>query len=404
MTTTEARSESVPRGMSNPILVKLLIVVGCVAVMGGAMALWLRATALDTDTFVETVTPLPQDPEIATALATIVVDNVFADIDVEAEVRQSLPQALGFLAAPVAAAVEDLAVDIAEEIITSDAFVGLWSTATRLAHAQAVAVLTGREAVVIGPGGSVTLGLGETAAGVREALESAGLGELLPAPRQDEALVVLFNDGQVGVLQVTVDLLDLTYFALPLLALAALGSALWLSRDRRRTLFSASVGVGISSAVGLLVVDLARGRVLGKVENDELLPAVTETWDILFRNLVETYVGLMALAALVAGVAWVTGSHPRAMATRGAVSARLARPRPGTEPGPEGDDQGIAFLVQHGAALGLLGTAGILAILFLWPRLTTTAALVGGAILLAYLGVIRFLASNRGAARDSSDA
>jgi len=361
-------------------LVMLLVAVGSAAVAGGAIAIWLRTTALESDSFVETVAPLTQDPEVANALATLVVNEVFEDVDVDARVRAALPDALGFLAAPVASGVEDLAVDIAEEIITSDAFVGLWSTATRLAHSSAVAVLTGRETILVGAEGQVVLDLGDTASAVRAALDDAGLGELLPPPRQDGAAVILFTDGEAGILKVTVDILDVTYFALPILALVALGTAIWLSRERRRTVLAAAIGVCIAAAVGLLVVDLARGHTLSMVENESFLPAVASTWDILFRNLVGIYVGLLVVAALVAAVTWLGGPHPWAVAVRGTVSQRL----------PNGDrsDRLSAFVDEHRGPLRLVGAFVVLASLFLWPRLTVWVVVGAGLILAAYLSLI----------------
>jgi hypothetical protein len=401
MTGEPTSDRTAPDHRPHPILVKLLIVVGCVAVMGGAMALWLRTSALDTDTFVETVAPLPQDPEVATALANVLVDQVFADDELEQRVRQSLPSGLGFIAAPVAAGVEDLAVELAEEIITSDAFAGLWATTTRLAHAQTVAVLTGREAVVIGPRGAVVLDMVETADSIRTALEAAGLGEMLPPPREDGALVVLFNGEQQGTLQFVVDLLDLTYFALPLLALASLGTALWLSSNRRRTLLLVSVGVSISSAAGLLLVDLARGQVLGSIDNEELVPAVTDTWDILFRNLVATYAGLLALALTVAGLSWLMGWHPVAVATRSAISNRLR----GLTSARDGDQDGRVglFVKDRGGTLRLAGTIAVIAVLMLWPGLTITVFLVGVGVLLVYLVIVRLLEADIPTTRTDSD-
>ncbi|MGI9646943.1 MAG: hypothetical protein ACR2OI_00325 [Acidimicrobiia bacterium] len=375
--------------------------VGCVAVMGGAMALWLRTTALDTDTFTETVAPLPQDPEVATALANVVVDQVFADAELEQKVRQALPGGLGFMAAPVAAGIEDLAVDIAEEIISSDAFGALWSTTTRLAHAQSVAVITGRDAVLIGPGGAVSLNLDETADSIRSSLEAAGLGDLLPAPREGGAVVVLFDGDQQSSLQFVVDLLDLTYFALPLLALASLGTALWLSSDRRRTLFAIAVGVSISSAAGLLLIDLARGQLLGAIDNEELVPAITDTWDILFRNLVATYASLLVFALIVAGISWLLGWHPVAVATRSALTSRL---RGLAEQGGDPDNRVGAFVRQHAAALRLAGTVGVIAGLMLWPGLTIKVLLAGVVVLLLYLAAIRLLGADPAADRGRIDA
>jgi hypothetical protein len=38
------------------------------------------------------------------------------------------------------------------------------------------------------------------------------LGDLLPEPRQEGAAVVLFSDQELGILQLTVDLLDVAFW------------------------------------------------------------------------------------------------------------------------------------------------------------------------------------------------
>jgi hypothetical protein len=43
-------------------------------------------------------------------------------------------------------------------------------------------------------------------------LEKVGLGDLLPEPRQEGAAVVLFSDQELGILQLTVDLLDVAFW------------------------------------------------------------------------------------------------------------------------------------------------------------------------------------------------
>ena len=71
------------------------------------MGLWARTTALDSDTYVETVAPFTQDPEVSAALATTIVDEIFQDRDVEQELQRLLPDEIGFLTAPVGSALHD---------------------------------------------------------------------------------------------------------------------------------------------------------------------------------------------------------------------------------------------------------------------------------------------------------
>ena len=62
-------------------LAAFLGVVAALSLVLAVTATWLNTTLLDTDTWVETVAPLPSDPELQTLVAAEVADEVLTVID-----------------------------------------------------------------------------------------------------------------------------------------------------------------------------------------------------------------------------------------------------------------------------------------------------------------------------------
>ncbi len=377
------------------VVVWTLIVVGCLAASSAAVGIWARTTALDTETYVNTVAPLPQDPAVSAALAQLTVDSIFRDVDAATEVEALLPNELSFLAAPVGEAVRELSVEGASRIISTDAFAEVWGSLNRVAHAQAVAVLTGRGAVAITQEGTVVLDLTDAVSVVRTGLEEAGLGDVLPPPSEEGAVVVLFNDTQLGFLILTVDLLDLLYWALPIVTIVMLGAALLLSTDRRRTWLGIGIGLAIAMAGSLLFLELARGAVVEGIEDPVAQAAIASVWDQLFRNLINLQAGLLVLSLVIAVTAFLFGSHRWAASFRKGVGLRIDSLRSHDRAvAVQGDALG-RFLNEHLAGVRLFGVAAAIIFMLWWPTLTMGIVLTAVIGLIVYLGLVEVARPHR---------
>lgn len=377
------------------LLVWALIVIGCSAAASTAVGVWARVTALDTETYVDTVAPLTQDPAVSAALAQAVVDGLFEDTNIETQIEQLLPDGIRFLAAPVGGAVRDVTVDLADSVISSAAFATTWESINRIAHTQAVALLTGRDIVVLTHEGQVALDLTDAASAVRTRLEEAGLGDLLPPPRQEGATVILFGDSQLLILQVAVDILDLTYWALPILTVLALGGAVLIARDRRRTWFRVGIGLAIAMAVSLLLLDLARGAVVGGIEDPITRAGIAGLWDQLLHNLTGLLAAGLALSLVIAGAAFLAGSHRWAASVRQGARRRIDDWRTHDRAHSVQDDWLGGFLGDHLAGARMIGVTAALLFMFWWPQLTVGIVLATAVSLIVYLGLIEVARPHR---------
>src|SRR5919106_676384 len=111
-------------------IVVLATLVGFLAVF----AVWANRQALETETWVETSTELLEDEEIQVAVAGFLVETLFANVDVEAELRDVLPPESEALAGPVAGGLRQLADPAALQALTRPRVQQLWADANRAAH------------------------------------------------------------------------------------------------------------------------------------------------------------------------------------------------------------------------------------------------------------------------------
>ncbi|MGH3083886.1 MAG: hypothetical protein ACRDNP_07450, partial [Gaiellaceae bacterium] len=139
-TTTQTAAEH--EQAANPITrrrktaVWLLIVVSTVVLLIGAVTIWVKRELLDTNNFTASTTELMRNPEVQSALAAFLVDQIYENVDVKADLQKQLPKNLKGLAGPAAAALNDYGTRAATRLLATDAVINLVQAATRVAHSE----------------------------------------------------------------------------------------------------------------------------------------------------------------------------------------------------------------------------------------------------------------------------
>src|SRR3569833_304651 len=91
---------------------RLLLAVGFLLVPISAIAIWSRNQLLNTDRYVNTVSPLASNSDIQHAVATRAVDALFSSVDVPEKISDVLPERAQFLGDTIAAQAQGYAVEI----------------------------------------------------------------------------------------------------------------------------------------------------------------------------------------------------------------------------------------------------------------------------------------------------
>ncbi|WP_156415413.1 hypothetical protein [Terrabacter sp. Soil811] len=296
------------------VLAAVLLVIGVVLVPVGATATWLRTTVTDTDTYVATITPLATDPAVTSfvedrATARVVAaisDQHLVDRALAALENRGLPaaatRALGLLAAPLAAQVEQVVRRVVAAVVESDQFATAWVAANRVAHAQLVAVLSrSPDGAIVDNGSTVSIDIGNLVEPVEQRLVAAGVPLVDKLPPITVS-VPLLPSSDLDTARTAYNALRIGGVALPLLALAFIAGGVAMARDRRRALVRVGLGAAVACVVLVLGLSFARSHVASSLPPGASAAAVSviDTVTEGLRQLVRVVVVVALAVVLVA--------------------------------------------------------------------------------------------------------
>jgi hypothetical protein len=292
-----------------------MIVIASLLAFLAVFSIWANRQLLETDNWVDTSTELLEDEAIRTELATFMVDTLYANVDVQAELEKRLPPDLKPLAGPAAGGIRQLTDDLANEALQRPRVQQAWETINRAAHEELITV------VEDDTGEPVTLDVGDI---VEQVGTEAGLS-VAGTLRSDAGQSGVIPAGDLGGGRRVVYLVERRAVWLTALALLLFGLAIYLARGWRR---EALRGVGSAFIVVGIAVAAARG-LAGNYVTDTLAttasiePAISDTWEI-STSLLSAGAGAMVIygIAIVLG-AWLAGPGGIATTVRRGITPVL---------------------------------------------------------------------------------
>src|SRR5512132_2695381 len=141
-------------------LVWSLVVLASVVLLVSMIANWVQTELLDSNQFADSTDEILQNQDVQEQLSIFAVDQLYANVDVQAQIEQRLPSAAQPLAAPVTAATRQLATNVAETALASPRVQDLVATAINGAQQLFVSLIENKGQFVSPQGGVVTLEYG----------------------------------------------------------------------------------------------------------------------------------------------------------------------------------------------------------------------------------------------------
>ncbi|HEY1357397.1 MAG TPA: SHOCT domain-containing protein [Thermoleophilaceae bacterium] len=303
-----------------------LIVVATLLAFLAIFALWANRQFLDTDNWTDTSTKLLENDQVRTQVSDYLVDQLYANVDVEGRIRAALPPRAQPLAGPAAGGLRQLANNVTNKLLQRPLPQRAWERANRHAHRQLIAVLNGGGDVVSTTNGNVVLDL-KALLGQTEGRVGIGgrAGEKLPS---DAAQLTILRSDQLSLAQDIVQVLKSLAIVLVVLALGLYGLAIYLARGWRREALRAT-GVGfIVAGAGALVARGLAGNVVGDslATTESVRPAIDAVWSIGTSLLEEAAVASIFYGVVIVFAAWLAGPTRAAVGTRRALAPWLREP------------------------------------------------------------------------------
>jgi hypothetical protein len=305
---------------------RILVVLGVVFAVLSLLAGYVRFQGLDTATVSDTAGELIADDEIREQVAATLVDQLYANVDVEAELEQRFPPDQKGLAAPAAAGLREISDRTANSMLERPRIQALWVDTVTKAHRQLVALLEGDTGALSTEGGAVVLDLQPLMIQLGERI--AVVGDVAERFGPDAGRVEVMDANQLETAQDLAQLLKVLGNWLWLLPIVLWAVALWLARGRRLGILRMIAIGAILSGLFVLVVR----RMAGSYIVDELVPstavrpAVQNAWDILTSLLRDGGFTLLGLGVIALLATWLAGASASAVGARRALAPYLARP------------------------------------------------------------------------------
>ncbi len=310
------------RGRGRSAAVWVVLVVAGLLLLLSSFAIWVNRVALNTGVFTDTSTSLLDNDAIRRAVATRAVDELFENVDVQAEVEAKLPKDVKSLSGPAAAALRQGAYEIVDRALERPALQRLFAISVEQSHKTLVEVLEGGGSRVSTQGGEVTLDLREI---IREAADRIGIGEQvadkIPA---DAGRIVLLRSDQLDTAQNAFQLLKTLAWVLPLLTLVAFGFAVWLAGERRSAVRGVGIILAVVGVLGLLAARLTQNYLVDAlVANRDDQQAANNAWNILTDLMRGSFRWMIVVGVLFVIASWLAGPARSAPAVRRLIAPGL---------------------------------------------------------------------------------
>ena len=319
---TEAPKPGRLQSRRRSVGVWIVLVVAGLLLLLSSFAIWINRVALNTSVFTDTSSSLLDDPEIRSAVANRAVDELFANVDVQAEVEEQLPGDYQGLSGPATAGLRQASYEIVDRALEQPAFQQLFKVTLEETHRTLVEVLEGGGERVSTENGEVTLNL---RAIIEEAADRIGIGQQvadkIPA---DAGRIVILRADELDTAQNVFQLLKTLAWFLPLLTLVAFALAVWLSGDRRRAVRGIGWVLVVVGILGLLAANFTRNYVVDAlVAREDDRQAAGNAWNILTELMRGSFRLMIVVGILFVIAAWLAGPSRRAITARGWLAPAL---------------------------------------------------------------------------------
>lgn len=335
--------------------VRALIGVTTLLLIVAMFAIWANRLLFNPDQWSNTSTQLLENPDIRSATANYLVDQLYANADVPGVLKSGLPPALQSLAAPAAGALRNAAVQGTELALSRPRVQALWAQANRAADKTFIAIVNGGKGSVEVNQGVVTLNLGAILDDVATRLGlPSNLSEKLPP---NVANLTVAKSDQVKLLENVGNAIKGLALWLTILVPLLYVLALALSRgQRRRTLMTIGFAAIFAGVLVLFGRKLLESQLTNSLTDDATLrPAIRATIAIGTGLLSEVAGAVIFVAVILIAAAWFAGP---------ARPARLGR-------------QAIAPFLRERPVATYAIALGILALLFIWDPIPATGKPAG---------------------------
>lgn len=303
-----------------------LVVLASVLAYLAIVSIWVDRQVLNTENWTRASSEMLESPVVRARVAGFLVDELYENVDVAAEIRAALPERAQPLAGPAAGAVRNLAERSANELLARPRAQEAWENANRSAHELLIQVLEGGGPILSTTGGVVVLDLKELLTELEARTGVGGrIAERLPA---DAAQIEILRSDQLELAQDAFTTLDALPIVTVALSLLLFGVALAIAPGwRRQATRGYGLGLVAAGAAAFATSSVSGDAIVGSLVRTEASEApVRVIWGIQTELLEQAAAAAIFYGlTLIVGV-WLAGPTRPATALRRVAAPYLREP------------------------------------------------------------------------------
>ncbi len=271
----------------------------------GNLLFWFGNTIVKQDRFVAATSPIIKDPGVQTAAALYTTNSIFNNIDVQQNIQNVLPPKADFLAPQLANQLKSLTNSSLNKALANPKIQNKWNDTLAKQHERLINFASKYE-------GDGDISLNDVFNQLTASLSNTKLGFLagkqLPSKIGDITIINATWLPAFHNLVVNIDTWRLLAI-ISMLVLLAVG--LWLSKNRRTTLYTFAIASALLMVASLVSLGIVKNQIVNKVD-PQYSQGVQNALGIFFHSFVIQTVTIILAALVIWFVAWVTGPSKNA--------------------------------------------------------------------------------------------
>jgi hypothetical protein len=291
--------------------------VGVVLLVSAAIALltvanllfWFGNTVVKQDRFVAATAPLIKDPAVQNSMALYTTNSIFNNVDVEKATEAVLPPRADFLAPQLVSQLQSFTKSSFQKALANPSLQDKWNTTMATQHDRLITFASKYQ-------GDGSISLNDIYNQLSASLSSTKLaflaGKKLP-PKIGS--ITLINAAWLPAFHNIVVNIDTWRLLTVITLVVTVTAAVWLSRNRRRTVYTFSIISAVMMLITLIALHIVKARIVGKID-PQYAEGVKSGLQIVFSSLTAQTITLMAAVLFVGAVAWVSSPSTQASAVK----------------------------------------------------------------------------------------
>ena len=297
--TPESGLEPVEEHRGGRLAANVLIVIATILSVISLFAVWADRQILNADNWSNTSTQLLKNKTIRDQTALFITNEIYKNVDVQAEIEKALPDQAQILAGPASDALRNLAQSGIEQALATSAVQSVWKAAHKELSQQVIDIVNQKDTGFLQyQGNNVQLDLRQAAIDIGSRV---GLKSQAEKIKPGQASVTVFSSDQIGKIRSVAQFLEAVSVIFPLLAFLLFGCAVAVNRGRRRrTVLVSSFALILASLIALATRGIAEGIFIDAVApTDASRPSAQATWNIATDMLQSIAANTITIAVIV---------------------------------------------------------------------------------------------------------